>query len=202
MTIEEFVANKEVIGIKDGEMIGEFQGLDVKVEALDKDGNNSGDAIIAEGEEFRVVAFGRHMNSTAFEDGETNFSDIRFVFNMTAHSLGNKYFNAIENSSNVRIGELKIISVTRESIKAYQIVDIKNKRFKLHCNQGRSMVCGFNSDLCVKLVLDNGELKNIVDNGELGLKANFGYAKDENENKANVAMVFNGFIEHLKELYL
>jgi len=97
--------------------------------------------------------------------------------------------------------EIKFTKVTKESVSAYQIVTIANKRFKLHCQEGRSMVCGFNSNMCVKLILDSGELKNIVDNRQLGLPTSFGYAKDEEEHRVDVKKVFNGFIEHLEELY-
>ena len=100
----------------------------------------------------------------------------------------------------VVIHDMNTASLSREAIRAYQIIEIGRHRFKLHANTSSSMCRGFNSDLCAKLITDTG-LVNIIDSYSLGLPTGGSYASNERERKEKTIEVFEGFVEHLKELY-
>ena len=104
------------------------------------------------------------------------------------------------SSKKIIIHDINVLSVTREGIKAYQIIEIGDLKFKLHANTSLSMVVGFDSDLCAKLITDKG-LVNIVDGRSLSLPKNGSYARNADERRSKAVEVFEGLIKHLKELY-
>ena len=105
-------------------------------------------------------------------------------------------------TKNYEVGEIKFTRVYDEGAGAYQIIKIGHLKFKLHANTSVSMCMGFDSDMCAKVVLENGEIKNLFDAKSVGGYPKGTYCRDKETAKEQVNVAFAAMREHLKELYL
>lgn len=97
---------------------------------------------------------------------------------------------------------INFISIHDDGASAYQIIKIGSKRFKLHANTSKSSCCGFDSDMCVKIVLQDGRIENLFDARSVGGYPNGSYTKDKEMAREHVEVCFAAMRKHLKELYL
>ena len=99
-------------------------------------------------------------------------------------------------------GEIKIVRATKEGARGYQIIKIGTKRFKLVANMSSATPCGFDHDMCTKVILDNGDIKSIFDAKSIGGFSNGRYCRDKESAKEQVYENFALMRKHLKELFL
>lgn len=108
-----------------------------------------------------------------------------------------------EHSKGKIIQPLNITKETNEAITAYQIVKMGDKTFQFNCSLTRSSCVGFNRDLCVSLLTNDGFV-NMVDNRFLGIPENWSTiytSNSEAQRKEKLKDCFAGFLKYLDEIY-
>ena len=101
----------------------------------------------------------------------------------------------------MKVHELKIFYTRLDEVSAQQRIDIGDRKFLLFCKEDRSMICGFNSHFCSKIMKKDGTWTGVADSYQLGIATNFsGYNDDK-----KIELLKDGFKklqEHLEYLYL
>ena len=110
--------------------------------------------------------------------------------------------NAKVNDPIMTEGSIKFININDDGATAYQIIKIRDKRFKLYANTNRSTCCGFDSDMCAKVILPDGRIENLFDARSVGGYPNGSYTKDKAMARKHVLVCFSAMRKHLEELYL
>ena len=148
-----------------------------------------------------VVVFKDEVNCLVSNDYDTT----NRVFALAAYfaqieSIKRNLLGIIEKG--IEKGEIKYVRVHNDGACAYQMVNIDGKRFKLHADTSKSSCCGFDRDMCAKLLLPSGEIKNLFDARSVGGYPNGSYCRDKKMAREHVERCFSAMRDHLVELYL
>jgi len=93
------------------------------------------------------------------------------------------------------------VFISKDECRAFQVVEVNGIRFKLHCNTSRSSCVGFNSDLCVKAVKEDGTLANVFDFNSVATFESGSYCNTVEERRKKTKYAFDKMKEHLDLLF-
>lgn len=104
----------------------------------------------------------------------------------------------------IYIKEVIPTSSGRENLIHYEVIEHNGKKFLIYIEGSNCDYLGFNRKCCVKIMDDNGNWNNLVDNRHLGFSANndgMYYGSNIDTKKSIVTYNVNEFKHYIETIY-